>query len=75
MHETMMVALRERTYERLEIKRRGSTCYLVIAFDGEAHVFVNHKGERKEYRHAWQVRDWLMTTFDIPADSVPVEQI
>ena len=75
MHESMMSALRERSFRCLEIKRRGSTCYLVITMDEDAHVFVNRMGERSEYRHAWQVRDWLMSNFGIPPESVPIEVI
>ena len=75
MHESMMAALRERSFRCLEIKRLGSTCYLVITIDDEAHVFVNRIGERSEYRHAWQVRNWLMSNFGIPPESVPVEVI
>jgi len=43
--------------------------------DEDAHVFVNRMGERSEYRHAWQVRDWLMSNFGIPPESVPIEVI
>lgn len=74
-HEDMLVALREKTFERLVIKRLDTTCYLVITSEGEAHVFLDRKGERGEYRHAWQVRDWLLKSFNIPPESVPVERI
>jgi hypothetical protein len=74
-HADMLAALREKTFERLVIKRLDSTCYLVIAYEGKAHVFGDSNGKRIEYRHAWQVRDWLQESFDIPPESVPVERI
>ena len=74
-HDEMLIALREKTFERLVIKRLGSVCYLVVTSEGEAHVFGDRKGERKEYRHAWQVREWLTESFNIPPESVPVELI
>ena len=74
-HEDMLAVLREKTFERLVIKRLDSRCYLVITSEGEAHVFGDRKGERREYRHAWQVRDWLLESFNIPPESVPVERI
>ena len=74
-HEDMLAALREKTFERLVIKRMDSRCFLVITSEGEAHVFLDRKGERREYRHAWQVRDWLLEAFNIPPESVPVERI
>ena len=30
-------------------------------------------GESLDYRHAWQIRDWLREEFGIAPDSVPVE--
>jgi hypothetical protein len=72
-HERMLTALREKTFTGLRITRFGAICYLIITVDGESHVFADERGKRKEYRHAWQVREWLETTFSIPPNSVPVE--
>lgn len=75
LHEEMLSALREKRFERLAIKRFDESCYLIIAIAGREHVFADHAGKKKEYRHAWQIRDWLKTSFDVSPDSVPVELI
>jgi hypothetical protein len=75
LHKEMVSALREKTFQRLTIKRLGEKCYLVVVVAGRAHVFADHAGEKKEYRHAWQIRDWLKRSFDISPDSVAVEPI
>jgi hypothetical protein len=72
-HERFVRALRSRSYEALSIKRRGSSCWLIIRLGGEDHCFVNRFGKSPDYRHAWQIRKWLHDHFGIEADSVPVE--
>ena len=71
-HETYLRALESRNYERLFIRRNGSSCWLIIRLEGEDRVFVNKFGESPSYRHAWQVRKWLRERFDIDSESVPV---
>jgi hypothetical protein len=75
LHDEMLSALREKKFERLAIRRFDDRCYLIIVVAGHSHVFADHAGEKKEYRHAWQIREWLKTSFDVPPDSVPVELI
>ena len=75
LHEEMLSALRERRFERLTIKRFESSCYLIVVVNGHSHVFADHTGRMKEYRHAWQIRSWLSEAFGIPGDSIPVESI
>jgi hypothetical protein len=74
-HEEMLLVLREKKFERLAIKRFEANCYLIIVVDGRSYVFADHAGQKKEYRHAWQVRSWLKSTFGISTDSIPVEMI
>ena len=75
LHEEMLSALRDKKFERLAIKRFDEKCYLIIVLEGHSHVFSDHAGAKKEYRHAWQVRDWLKAAFGISPDSVAVEKI
>ncbi len=71
-YERVLNALREKTFSDLTIRRVGSECYLIVTAGGKSHVFADYAGKRKVYRHAWQIRDWLQSTFGIPGDSVPV---
>jgi hypothetical protein len=72
-HERFIQALQARSYEALSIKRHGSSCWLIIRLQGEDHCFVNRFGKSPDYRHAWQMRNWLHEEFGIAPDSVPVE--
>ena len=66
-------ALRERAFESLAIKRSRDHCYLVVTIGGTAHVLSTPKGKAMRFRHAWQVREWLQSQFQIEAGSIPVE--
>ncbi len=66
-------ALRARTFDSLAIKRIGADCHLVVTVAGAPHVLGNRKGGPKTFRHAWQIREWLQSQFQITADSIPVE--
>ena|SRR5687768_16558832 len=66
-------ALRERTFESLAIKRRRDHCYLVVTIVGATRVLSNSDGQAMSFRHAWQIREWLQSQFQIAADSIPVE--
>jgi|GEM_PF-3835884 len=74
-HEKMTTMLRENGFDRIDVKRIRSLCYLLITANGETHVYIDSKGTRKEYRHAWQARDWLVNTFGISPSKVHVETI
>ena len=74
-HEKMTTILRENAFDRIDVKRIGSVCYLIITANGETHVYNDSNGMRKEYRHAWQARDWLIKTFGISPNLVHVETI
>ena len=74
-HHLLMEALRSRTYERLQVKRYGDRCCLILQIGGRGRTFVNRFGECVWYRHAWQVRDWLRDTFAIPTNEVEVDVV
>ena len=69
----MLTALRERSFERLGIRRLGPRCYLLVTSGGETHVFVDRRGNQRVYRHAWQIRGWLESHFSIDPETVVVE--
>jgi len=71
--EDILTALRENTFERLLIRRLRSQCYLIITIGDTAHVLCDSKGISKQYRHAWQIREWLKDSFGIQPELVPVE--
>ena len=73
--EDMIAALRENTFERLMIRRLRSQCYLIITIGDAAHVLCDSNGVSKQYRHAWQIREWLQDSFGILPELVPVESI
>lgn len=75
LHDEVIAALRERRYERLVIKRFESKHYLVVTANGRSYVFADHAGNKKEYRHAWQIRSWLEETFAIPGETAIIEMI
>jgi hypothetical protein len=70
---TVEDALRGRTFDGLAIKRIDRDCYLVVTVAGTPHVLGNRNGGPKTFRHAWQIREWLQSQFQITADSIPVE--
>lgn len=74
-HDKVVAALRERRYERLVIKRFEARHYLIVVIAGHPHVFADHAGKQKEYRHAWQIRSWLQEQFDIPGETAALETI
>ena len=71
-HEIHAKALQDRSYDSLHIVRHGYKCWLIITIQGEPHCFVYGSGKTPQYRHAWQIRNWLEKNFGIPPDSVPV---
>lgn len=66
-------ALRSRTFDRLMIKRIDRECYLVVIMDGATRVLTNSDGGHMTFRHAWQIREWLRSKFQITAETIPVE--
>lgn len=71
-HQFQIHALENKSYERLFVRRMGSTCWLIIGINGEDHAFVNKFGKTPDFRHAWQVRNWLLERFGIAPESVPL---
>lgn len=67
-------ALSAKAYDALLIRRFEKNCFLVIEINGEAHVHVNESGKPKQYRHVWQIKDWLKERFNISPDEVALEQ-
>jgi hypothetical protein len=74
-HRRLVEVLESRCYKALVVKRYGPRCYLVIKLVDEDRVFVDRSGKRVEYRHAWQVRDWLLDRFAIPEHEVQVDVV
>ena len=70
---TIEDALRSRTFESLAIKRIDRECYLVVIVNGSTHVLTNDDGHHITFRHAWQVREWLLQKFQIATETIPVE--
>lgn len=74
-HHKLIAALESRSYKGLCVKRYGRHCCLVIRLADEDRVFVNRLGNCVEYRHAWQVRDWLRERFRIPESEVTIDVV
>jgi len=74
-HKRFLDLLNSGPYEGLRIVRSGKECCLIVKADGEEHCFANRDGERANYHHAWQIRDWLEKQFGIPAAAVPVTKL
>ncbi len=75
IHTVMVSVLREKKFDRLVVKRFEGKCYLTIIIEGKTYVFADHAGLKKEYRHVWQITDWLESAFNIRAEKVSVETI
>ncbi len=66
--QAMELALRFRTYDSLEIRCSDEACFLVVTVLGSQMVMGNGRGEAKGHRHAWQIREWLHSRFEIVVD-------
>lgn len=66
--QAMELALRFRTYDSLEIRCSDDACYLVVTVLGTPTVLGDGSGEAKGFRHAWQIREWLHSRFEIVVD-------
>lgn len=64
--------LRRKQYDSLEVVRAGRDCFLVVHAAGEGHVYVDSQGKRPSFRHAWQIREWLLQKFDLAIEDLPV---
>ncbi|MDH3349870.1 MAG: hypothetical protein OEM02_17415 [Desulfobulbaceae bacterium] len=71
----MNEALEKKTYSKLLIKRLEHRCYLLIYIENSSHIYTDIQGKRKEYRHAWQIKEWLQEKFGIDTTEVQVEKI
>ena len=69
-HETLIKSLRDKTYSSLEIKRIHRKCYLIIHFATYSRTFINRFERPKEYRHIWQISDWLKANFNIEKEQL-----
>jgi hypothetical protein len=66
--QALELALRFRTYDSLEIRCAEDACYLVVNILGTPTVLGDGSGEAKGFRHAWQIREWLHSRFEIVLD-------
>ena len=71
--QALELALRFRTYDSLEIRCSDDACYLVVTVLGAPTVLGDGSGEAKGFRHAWQIREWLHSRFEIVVDRPPSE--
>ncbi|WP_299674557.1 hypothetical protein [uncultured Dokdonia sp.] len=69
-HEALINSLRDKTYSSLEIKKINRKCYLIIHFETYSRTFINKFKKPKEYRHIWQISDWLKANFDIEKEQL-----
>jgi hypothetical protein len=67
--------LEKRSFETLSIIRASEECFLLIALDGDSHVYSDKKGKKKQYRHAWQIKQWLQSRFGIDPATIEVKEI
>ncbi|NJK93294.1 MAG: hypothetical protein HC904_16675 [Blastochloris sp.] len=67
--------LEERLYEELVISRAGDYCDLLITVSGQTHAYCDPKGKQKEYRHAWQIKQWLSDRYAIDPASIKYKEI
>ena len=74
-YHLMHDVLEKKSYSKLLIKRLEHRCYLLIYIDNSAHIYTDDNGKRKEYRHAWQIKEWLQEKFAIDANEIQVEKI
>lgn len=70
IHQRQLDVLENKSFEGLMIWRSESSCYLVIAADGEKHVHLNKQGEKKIFRHAWQIKEWLKDQYGIDESQI-----
>lgn len=70
VHFQQIEALNIGHFSKLTIVRYNIICHLLITSNDETHVFLNEQGKPKEYRHAWQIKDWLIENFKISEDQI-----
>lgn len=68
-HVELIHHLKSKSYTKLEIKRYDNDCFLVVYIGDTSHVFIDEKGNRKRYRHGWQITKWLEEKFAISLES------
>jgi hypothetical protein len=69
-HQMLSSALKSRTYESLLVRRLEKQCYFMIRIDGKIEVYVNEFGKVPQYRHIWQIRQWLEQRFGITGEKI-----
>ncbi|MGJ8638248.1 MAG: hypothetical protein ACSHYA_02550 [Opitutaceae bacterium] len=57
--------LENQDFDSLSINRVHGMCYLIVEYQGNKHVLTDEKGRRKEYRHAWQIKQWLAERYGL----------
>ena len=65
--------LRTREYKELWVCRTGKACSLVVVANGESHVYSDAQGKTRQFRHAWQIKEWLHQKFGIEIDKLEVK--
>ncbi|MEZ5006943.1 MAG: hypothetical protein R2753_02195 [Chitinophagales bacterium] len=69
-YQVLIDALEFKSFDKLEIKRFDDFSYFIIYVGGNGHVLVDKNGIRKEYRHAWQITQWLKEKYKIGSGQI-----
>jgi hypothetical protein len=65
--------LKNKGYDALWVCRTGKVCSLIIVSNGISHVYSDSHGKTREFRHAWQIKQWLHQRYDIEIDTLEVK--
>ena len=76
-YEVLLDALKNNQFDKIECRRLGKECCLVVYLGKMGEVFPNRNGDRMVFRNAWQWKDWLnrmagLQVGDLPVIDVPI---
>jgi hypothetical protein len=60
--------LKTKGYDALWVCRTRKVCSLIVVANGTSHVYSDSLGKTREFRHAWQIKEWLYQKYDIEYD-------
>ena len=66
--------LKSRDYDSLWVSRTGKLCSLIIEVYGEGHVYSDSEGKTRQFRHAWQIKEWLHQKYGIEIENLEVRR-
>ena len=65
--------LRTQEYQELWVCRTGKVCRLVVVANGKSHIYSDTQGKTREFRHAWQIKEWLHQKYDIEIKQLEIK--